>query len=386
MLNTISISPSYFVILIVGFGLIFALYDSISIQRLEELYTILPIQTKKPTTRYCNLHSSPPILPRCYLNNTYCGDWDIQNRSFIPAKNPENSSDHDQCTFRLFTPAEARQCLGNRTLTFVGDSLIRDLAIGIGLFLQGRTIEESLDVKFDRQDLFALDGWMDQFFLDMWGVEDGQSYAWIFPAMNQTNQSKNDSSVPFEFQIQYWHLFCRENMLFRVGTSGANHINDLIDGTVLKDTMAQQYKMRPTDYFFWSYGLHDEGYWWTEPYTELFHNNILGVFGTYVPHFKYPAVWVSMNTRCKDMIPDEFKTQYIMMNTVNQELGARLQSEKLPYYDADLFLRTPQNCNVTGDSLHVKMWVDLYRARSFFNYICDENNHWVGNSTAPFLV
>jgi hypothetical protein len=219
----------------------------------------------------------------------------------------------------------------------------------------------------------------------MWGLEDGQSYAWLFPSVNNTNTIR-DKDYTYDFQIQYWHLYFKDNMIFRVGKSGANHITDVIEGTVLQDPMAIQSKMRPTDYLFWSFGLHDEGWWWEEPFTQNFFDNIHKHYREFIPKFTYPAVWVSMNSRCKAMVADKFKVQYYMMNTVNQELGERLKAEHLPYYDADLFLRTPENCNISGDGLHLKMWVDLYRARTFFNYLCDENNQWVVDNTNPFLL
>jgi hypothetical protein len=30
------------------------------------------------------------------------------------------------------------------------------------------------------------------------------------------------------------------------------------------------------------------------------------------------------------------------------------------------------------------MWTDLVRARLFFNYLCDENNNWVGDDMTAF--
>ena len=115
-----------------------------------------PTLTPRMIPKYCNLHSSPPLIPKCYRNNSYCGDWNVTQRTFRPAVNSNtNVYDDDQCQLRLFTPAEARKCLGNRTLAFMGDSMIRDLATGISLFLQGMTVEESLDIKFDHQDKFA---------------------------------------------------------------------------------------------------------------------------------------------------------------------------------------------------------------------------------------
>ena len=35
------------------------------------------------------------------------------------------------------SPVEARKCVGNRTLAFIGDSQIRDLAVGVAFLLMG---------------------------------------------------------------------------------------------------------------------------------------------------------------------------------------------------------------------------------------------------------
>jgi hypothetical protein len=83
------------------------------------------------------------------LSSTYSG-------SFYPAKNA-NINEYE-CSFRLFTTQEARQCFGNRTIAFVGDSQIRDLAIGIGAFLQGLSIEDSDGTKFDNKEQTFLVG------------------------------------------------------------------------------------------------------------------------------------------------------------------------------------------------------------------------------------
>jgi len=42
------------------------------------------------------------------------------------------------CRYRDFTSAEARQCMGNHTLGFIGDSMIRNFGLSVGLFLSDR--------------------------------------------------------------------------------------------------------------------------------------------------------------------------------------------------------------------------------------------------------
>lgn len=41
------------------------------------------------------------------------------------------------CEYDDVTPVEARKCMGNRTLAFIGDSQIRDLAVGVAFLLLG---------------------------------------------------------------------------------------------------------------------------------------------------------------------------------------------------------------------------------------------------------
>ena len=70
--------------------------------------------------------SSPP--PPCtYELQASDAAWDVQARSFTPRN----------CRVSRITPRAARQCLHNRTLEFIGDSMVRDLAMAVGSFLGG---------------------------------------------------------------------------------------------------------------------------------------------------------------------------------------------------------------------------------------------------------
>ena len=60
--------------------------------------------------------------PTC-LNSTYCGEW--RNNFFYPIG----------CEYRNISSSDARKCIGNRTIQFIGDSMIRDLGLEVGLFL-----------------------------------------------------------------------------------------------------------------------------------------------------------------------------------------------------------------------------------------------------------
>ncbi len=57
----------------------------------------------------------------------------------------------------------------------------------------------------------------------------------------------------------------------------------------------------------------------------------------------------------------------------------KLREMGLPLFDAAAPLRSPQVCNVSSDGVHVKMWVDLVRAKMLLNHLCDEDFNWVGD-------
>jgi hypothetical protein len=312
--------------------------------------------------QYCNLHSYPPIQPKCYLNNSYCGDWNVSDRTFTPAVNPmTHEHDSDQCQLRLFTSAEARKCLGNRTLTFIGDSMIRDLGIAIGLFLQDKTIEESLDARYIPWDPVLLDGWIDRIpYLEMWGESrgDGWGRGFVFPSANRSHffavTNRTPDAEMFHFQVQFFWLQKNHYLFQEAGASNKSHLMDILEGTVLKDPMMIKVGGRKTDYLFWSYGLHDYGFWLVEGQNPVsnFYRNIHRHFRDNNKHYHFPAVWVSLNSNCAEKLRPQHYQQAVMMNKTNQELGAMLKPEHWPYYDADMVLRSPALCNVSADGTY----------------------------------
>ncbi len=39
------------------------------------------------------------------------------------------------------------------------------------------------------------------------------------------------------------------------------------------------------------------------------------------------------------------------------------------------------SCDHMADGVHVKMYVDIMRAKMLFNHLCDENMNWIGSSS-----
>ena len=73
----------------------------------------------------------------CSRNDTYCGYW--KDRYFHP----------EHCKYQDISPEQARRCIGNRTLAFIGDSQTRDIAVGVGLFLLGQELQDASEFKVD---------------------------------------------------------------------------------------------------------------------------------------------------------------------------------------------------------------------------------------------
>jgi hypothetical protein len=68
------------------------------------------------------------LLPACSFEHQVGeGDWDFKSRTFTPST----------CVPREITPEDARKCLANRSLAFLGDSMVRDLGMAVASFLGG---------------------------------------------------------------------------------------------------------------------------------------------------------------------------------------------------------------------------------------------------------
>ena len=112
-----------------------------------------------------------------------------------------------------------------------------------------------------------------------------------------------------------------------------------------------------------------------------------------------PSIWVSMNPNCPSMVGKigavyaelDGPAQAQMIEDANHYLNSRFKKERLPYWDAGSLLRLgagevgkEKRRKYSADGVHVKMFVDLMRAKLLFNHLCDENMNWRG-SPAMFM-
>eukprot|EP00597_Dinobryon_sp_UTEXLB2267_P004944 CAMPEP_0170062230 /NCGR_PEP_ID=MMETSP0019_2-20121128/3526_1 /TAXON_ID=98059 /ORGANISM="Dinobryon sp., Strain UTEXLB2267" /LENGTH=155 /DNA_ID=CAMNT_0010268309 /DNA_START=1716 /DNA_END=2183 /DNA_ORIENTATION=+ len=142
-------------------------------------------------------------------------------------------------------------------------------------------------------------------------------------------------------------------------------------------------QLKKIDLAFWSHGLHDWGWWDSPPYGKRYYDTMVKQWITMRTQVPTPVVWVSMNNNCLELIQNSLMgskkfVQGAMVEEANWYVHKRLREEKLPYWDAASVLRSPQRCNVSGDGVHVKMFVDIVRANILFNKLCDENFNWIG--------
>lgn len=301
----------------------------------------------------------------CAKNDTYCGDWNTKTREYTP----------NNCRYRDISNEEARTCVANRTLACIGDSIIRDLCIGLAMYLSGEKVSEGLDYKFDKkaeiQTHYTNATKIDKF--HSWKLNKDNYNGLLFPKVDGSHTTK------FEWQIQVWELHC--NMYLH-----DHHVED-----VLMNKMGRENPLlRKIDFAFWAHGLHDYGWWDSPPYGQRFYDTIVSQWVRVRETVPTPVVWASINPHCVELDPlahrsfmqhkpGGFAMQTEMAHEGNYVTRKTLRDKNLPYFDSAMALRTPQICDVSSDGVHVKMWVDLVRAQILLNHLCDENNNWVGD-------
>lgn len=298
----------------------------------------------------------------CLNNDTLCGEWNMFDKTFHPYG----------CDYEIVTPDQARKCLGNRTIAFIGDSQVRDLAVGVMLLLLGED-ELSIDGKLDKQSHKISN--ISTFLGDVPFWNSNQKCNGFYSPSVLDKRNRNG----FDFQVQFWSLFDMSLV--------SRQLQDILENRVYNDTV------RPIDISFVSYGLHNWGWWdnsegrgnnsYGKTYNEKFVNHWLKI----QDKVKTPTVWMPMNNQCKEKLLYPFHDMNIQFNMVekaNFYTNKRARIEKFPYWDSAAVLRTSNRCEISADGLHVNMWVDLFRARMLFHHLCDHNWNWHGD-IASFL-
>ena len=302
-------------------------------------------------------------LKPCANNDTYCGDW--KGRVYTP----------NNCRYREISNEDARKCIANRTIACIGDSIIRDMCVGLAMYLSGEKVEEGPDFKFDKKAEIS------SHFTNATKIGDFKSWR-----LNKDNYNgilfpmvSNGSTTDWKWQVQIWELHCNRYL-------HDHHVQD-----VLMNKMGRENPLlRHIDFAFWGHGLHDYGWFDQHPYGQRFFDTIVKQWIKVREEVSTPVVWTPINPHCLAHDPmaasnthreGGFERQTHMAAEGNYVTNKLLREQGLPYYDSAGPLRSPQICNISSDGVHVKMWVDLVRAQIMLNHLCDEDNNWVGDTS-----
>jgi len=293
----------------------------------------------------------------CLANDSYCGDW-TDNKFFHPLS----------CTYEDITGAQARKCLGNRTLAFIGDSMIRDICIGVVNLLSDIEVPQDMaENKFDHERLNTETNISKR-------IENFKSWTHNVPSHNYNGHIfPIPGATQFEWQVQMWSLYRNEFV--------DGQVDDVLSNYKL---MVENRELRHIDQAFWNHGLHDWGWWEKAPMGERYYEIIVQRWIRSRKLSEIPTVWVSMNPNCRKKIKfslGDMDKQAVMVEEGNRVINQRLLQERLPYWDAAAALRTPSRCDQSADGVHVKMYVDLMRAKMLFNHLCDHNMNWRGGKS-----
>lgn len=316
--------------------------------------------------KHCQFGEAAKRHSHCQYNDTYCGNW--QGKEWSPLG----------CTYRNISSEDARTCMANRTLACIGDSQIRDLCFAVGRFLSGITVEESPEVKFDKKDREHIPPLAEiipqQKMWDPTNVKHDYN-GMLFPSKKMRNEKG------WDWQVQIWELYGNHQIQAKANGSRASHVEDVLNNKMA--TNVSNSGIRNIDLAFWSHGLHDWGWWNQEPYYLKYFDQMVGQWLRLKDNVAVPSVWVSMNNNCKNklsatLMGGQGNKQVDMVEVANAHTHSLSKVKKFPYFDAASVLRTPTRCDISDDGLHVKMWVDIVRAKILLNHLCDENNNWVG--------
>jgi hypothetical protein len=286
----------------------------------------------------------------CLANDTLCGHW-TDGRYFHPYA----------CEYQDISSRQARKCLGNRTLAFIGDTHIRSIGIAVAyLLLDVYDLSQAPDEKFNHFENIGKNSTKIPNF-SIWknNVPAGNGY--VYPNIKKATKHN--------WQIQIWSLYNYKYLMNQVDY-------------ILNNSLPQHFDyLRDIDLAFWSHGLHDYGWFNKPPYGQKFYDQIASKWMMARKTALVPTVWVSLNPECPSKLEEVRKgreDEDYIVDECNFYINRKLLKYRLPYWDAAAPLRTRERCNASDDGVHVKVYVDIMRAKMLFNHLCDKDMNWVG--------
>ena len=279
----------------------------------------------------------------------------------------------------------------NRTLTFVGESSIRDLGFAVASFLSGVTPERAEDFKFqavgdtgNKSLEHESRAW------EALGRPDGLYRSLWFTTMperlgnGQVRGPTGGYTGPGGWRVRILHHgFYTPHFAWAALTHELKHQrpNSIADAKQL---------------WFVTLGMHTRG-WMSAGFDKVKGQYPRSMpFGPFVrlhnatlnnatePGPRLPLIWVPMNPNCAHKKQSQYRDQAPLVDEANAGAAETARVHGLPFLDTPaLFFandskagssRRPDArsvCAASGDGLHFKQWADHLRAQLLLEYLCD---------------
>ena len=234
------------------------------------------------------------------------------------------------------------------------------------MILSDEQVEDGLEIKFDHKaeltSHFTNATKIGAF--KSWSINKDNYNGLLFPKVEH-------KKVDWHWQIQVWEL--HYNHYLHNYNWEKNNVIDILNNKM----MAENPLLHKLDFAFWSHGLHDYGWWDKPPYGERYYKHIVNQWIRFRKVVDTNIVWAAMNPQYRHGTKYDFQKE--MVEEANYVTRQKLREAKLPYWDIAACMRSPQRANLTADGVHVKMWVDLVRAKMLLNHLCDEHYNWAAS-------
>ncbi len=152
---------------------------------------------------------------------------------------------------------------------------------------------------------------------------------------------------------------------------------DVLSGRFVTESNVSPF-VAPVDFGLFSFGFHNHTLFHEAPQGEKYYQAFVERWLRLRQNTTVPTAWVSMNDNCKEKKLAQFQYQAEDIRIANHYTHKTMTERKLPYFDSDSVLRTANHCAESMDGVHVKLWVDMVRAKILLNHLCDDDWNWIG--------
>jgi len=369
-------------------------------------------------------------LPHCSFAQQLTGPvtWDMQHRS-IELRN-------SRCSLNLPLDLDrTRRCLAHRTITFLGDSEVRDLAMAMASLLSGVTVaeaeERSLGQPNWRPDIWegvhpARHGIMRALLNESATRKktDGSRGSWTDPEHGWTIRAYHD--LP---RSVHWHAIARIlheplSMRHKTGTArqspsqsadGVSFVQLGIHDTNSKiselGSAALRWRDEPLER--WTHGPVFQPFLdhWCDLHqraSNLHHPAATSTRARHAPGtsasdpallkstkwttkwtplspppeaaaslMTAPLIWMTANEQCKAKKPRKWRYQVELIRAANLASASAGSDVGVPVLDWwPLYANETHRCQLTTDGVHSRQWVDHLKASILLSYLCDADGRF----------